>query len=190
MVGKIEDSELVSSDKLVNVVVAMPANVEFGGAIAEVEEKWMLLENEEVTFSCHGNGGTPAAEVFGFLGSDEAINEDDDIALDEASFEELTNFDDERLIDITKEFTFAPSREDCGKYLKCFARQSNDDGDLVFEDVPEISMQVKYRFIDVYNLVHPLFRLWLYTHPNLMRKSLPLASMKKPWNLLTLRWVW
>lgn len=146
MVGIIEDSDLVKVDHLFTVAVAVPGNVEFGGDITEADDMWMILQDEEVTFSCHGNGGTPAAEVLGFLGSDEAINEDEDDALDEASLEELENPDDERLIDITKEFTFTPSRDDCGKYLKCSAKQFNDDGELVFEDVPEISKKIMVVF--------------------------------------------
>jgi len=146
MTGKLEGGEVLQSVKLINVEVAMPASIEFGGDIADVEEKWMLIEDEEVTFSCHGNGGSPAAEVLGFVGSDEEVNEDEDDALDESMFEELANGDDERLIDITKEFTFTPSRDDCGKYLKCSAKQVNGDGELLIEDVPQIFRQIMVVF--------------------------------------------
>merc|ERR1712123_136232 len=109
MTGKLEGGEVLQSVNLINVEVAMPASIEFGGDIADVEEKWMLIEDD---------------------------------ALDESMFEELANGDDERLIDITKEFTFTPSRDDCGKYLKCSAKQVNGDGELLIEDVPQIFRKI------------------------------------------------
>merc|ERR1712042_416010 len=138
--------DVQKSIKLFNVDVAMPASIEFGGDIVDAEEKWMLVEDEEVTFSCHGNGGTPAAEIFGFIGSEEEINEDEDDSLDENSSEEGANSDDERLLDASKEFSFTPSRDDCGKYLKCSAKQVNGDGDLLFEEVPQVSKQIMVVF--------------------------------------------
>jgi len=146
MSAKIDGIEVQKSVKLFNVDVAMPASIEFGGDIADVEENWMLLEDEEVTFSCHGKGGTPAAEISGFIGSEEEINEDEDEALDENSSEEEANFDDDRLMDASKEFTFTPSRDNCGQYLKCSAKQFNGDGDLLFEDIPQISKKIMVVF--------------------------------------------
>merc|ERR1711970_387090 len=49
MSAKIDGIDVQKSVKLFNVDVAMPASIEFGGDIADVEETWMLLEDEEVT---------------------------------------------------------------------------------------------------------------------------------------------
>ena len=154
MVGKLEEGELVKSEKIISVSVAMQASLEFGGDIAEIEEKWMVLEDEEITFSCHGNGGSPPAEVLGFIGSEEEINEDEDAPLDESTSDEVTNGDDERLLDVSKVFSFIPTRDDCGKYLKCASKQMNDDGELLFEDVPSLSKQVCITFSQNYHHSH------------------------------------
>ena len=158
MSAMIDGIDVQKSVKLFNVDVAMPASIEFGGDIADVEDSWMLLEDEEVTFSCHGNGGTPAAEISGFIGSEEEINEDEDDVLDENSSEEEANFDDDRLMDASKEFIFTPSRDDCGKYLKCSAKQVNGDGDLLFDEVPQISKKV------VHHLCYLIIKLSLSDH--------------------------
>ena len=31
-------------------------------------------------------------------------------------------------------FAFVPTREDCGKYLKCVAIHENDDGEVLFDE--------------------------------------------------------
>ena len=120
--------------------MAVSSSLEFGGDITHAMEKWMVLEEEEVTFECIARAGRPAAEVTGYVGVKEEVVEEEDTALFDVDTQEEEG--DEGLVDVIKTYSFVPSRDDCGKFLKCQSKQLGDDGELLFDEALEVSKQV------------------------------------------------
>jgi len=116
---------------LVTLQVATPGSIEFGGPIVEEEgEKWMLVEDQEASFQCISRGGNPMPEVTGYL---------DDV---EPSDVDTIQNEEDGTWEVEKEYTFVPSRDDCGKEVKCVVSQLNEDGELIFGEQLEISKKI------------------------------------------------
>ena len=72
---------------------------------------WMVLEEEEATFTCLARGASPAAELAGFLGEEEQMDDGPE------------STEGEGVWDTETEVSFIPSRADCGKVVRCVATQ-------------------------------------------------------------------
>ena len=71
---------------------------------------------QDVTFSCVGTGGYPSPEVVAWR-----AEEDGTLVGEQLVPAEI----DEAGDTVTSTFTLRPGREDCGRYVKCFANQHN-----------------------------------------------------------------
>ena len=58
-----------------------------------------------------------------YLGPHEDPNDEEDVELEVVESREGFST-----------FAFVPTREDCGKYLKCVAIHENDDGEVLFDE--------------------------------------------------------
>ena len=119
MLGAIISTDLVKDIQSVAVSVARKAELQFD---EEPEEPWLLLEGQQVTFSCSALGGTPEPEILAYLGARELW--EDGREEDRATF------------------SFTPERADTGKFLRCSSQQTDHDGGLLFEGPQEITKEV------------------------------------------------
>ena len=71
---------------------------------------------QDVTFSCVGTGGYPSPEVVAWRAA-----EDGTLVGEQLVPAEIAEAGDT----VTSTFTLRPGRQDCGRYVKCFANQHN-----------------------------------------------------------------
>ena len=76
----------------------------------------MVVFNQDVTFSCVGTGGYPSPEVVAWRAAEDGTLVGEQLVPAET---------DEAADTVTSTFTLRPGREDCGRYVKCFANQRN-----------------------------------------------------------------
>ena len=114
VVGVMEGTTFHQAEAAMVVQVAQQASLELGG-VGE-EEVWTLQADQPAQFSCGAEGGVPAAQVSALLGPQE----------------QLDTWADTELGGGAGQFSLTPTREDCGKYVKCKAQQVDDNGDVFF----------------------------------------------------------
>ena len=71
---------------------------------------------QDVTFSCVGTGGYPSPEVVAWRAAEDGTLVGEQLVPAETAEAGDT---------VTSTFTLRPGRQDCGRYVKCFANQHN-----------------------------------------------------------------
>ena len=127
----------------VTVDVVVPADVHFDEEMTG-ENVLPVTEGEAVIVKCHALGGYPLPEITASLGDEEGpIDPDLDIPLEEVpdSGYDMTQNED-GTADVTQAYYFVPHMSDCGKYLKCAARQADPEtGEVVFGTEDSLTTQ-------------------------------------------------
>lgn len=120
----------------VAVDVAVESLASFGGHFAASEDNSVMVDaDQEVEVECSATGGYPTANVRAFFGPNkDEINDVADGGSDvELEFveEELIASDEDETTSVSRKFTMVPSRDDCGKYVKCIAEQLDSNGNPI-----------------------------------------------------------
>ena len=129
----------------VNIDVSVPAIVTFRGTFSDTSHVELDL-NSEAVVSCHVTGGYPEPTIQAAIG-----HEKDQIDTDEADqiLEEIGNQSnqlDDGTYEVTKTFSFIASEEHCGQYVKCEAVQTDEEGQILFQEQDVMSRKLSVVF--------------------------------------------
>ena len=139
-VGVLEpDVSFVS--QTVSVDISVPAIVIFQGDFADQTEVELELDSEAVV-QCHVTGGYPRPLIQAAIGyeKDHINTESEDEILEE--IEDTTIELDDGTFEVTKSFKFVVIEDHCGQYVKCEAVQTDEEGNLLFQEQDVMSRKL------------------------------------------------
>ena len=141
--------DVVEATMVVDVV--SPAGLHFGAEMIEAAagDSWAVKSQEAFVVECHATGAYPQAEMVAYLGSEDGpIDEENDepLMLTEGATSLTEN--DDGSFDLVQFYTHIPHMSDCGKFVKCAARQVSSDGEeaLVGLDETVITQRIRVEF--------------------------------------------
>ena len=129
-----DDNQAETVTGVMNVDIAMPASVRFESTFA-AEEVISVKEGEMALVECHAKGGYPDPEVQVAMGLEEGvIDVENDVLLAETEgIADSRAMMDDGTVDLIKLYTFMPTAEDTGKFIKCEAVQYDSEDNLIFD---------------------------------------------------------